>query len=110
MTKKIVIHTGILIDKNSTYSLHELCRICGVHAERVIEMVEYGILNPEGKSPARWQFTSKELNTLKKALRLQHDLEINLPGVAMTIELLEELETLRQELDKLEQQFDKWFK
>ena len=33
-----------------------------------------------------------------EALRLQRDLEINLPGVALALELMEELERLRREL------------
>ena len=34
----------------------------------------------------------------RTALRLQRDLEINLPGVALALELLEELDRLRREL------------
>jgi chaperone modulatory protein CbpM len=34
-------------------------------------------------------------------LRLQRDLEINLPGVALALELMEELDALRRELSGL---------
>ncbi len=109
MARKILIYTGTLIDETTRFSLQELCNICGVHAESVIELVEYGILNPAGKTSRSWKFSSSELNTLKRALRLQRDLEINMPGIAMTLDLLEELELLRRRLDRLEQQYDKWF-
>jgi chaperone modulatory protein CbpM len=109
MARKILIYTGTLIDETTRYSLKELCDICGVHAEWVIELVEYGILNPVGKTSRSWEFSSSELNALKRALRLQRDLEINLPGIAMALDLLEELEVLRRRLDRLEQQYDKWF-
>jgi chaperone modulatory protein CbpM len=38
------------------------------------------------------------LRRARTALRLQRDLEINLPGVALALELMEELERLRREL------------
>ena len=110
MPKKISLHTGILLDKTTSYSLKDLCNICDVHAEWVIEMVEYGILNPKGKSPQSWQFSLGELNALKRALRLQRDLEINLAGIAVALDLLQELEALRYRLRVLEQDYEKWFK
>jgi hypothetical protein len=32
---------------------------------------------------------------VRRALRLQHDLELNLPGAALALELLDEIERLR---------------
>ncbi|MFD1122978.1 chaperone modulator CbpM [Methylophilus flavus] len=55
-----------------------------------------GILIPDGRSPAEWIFSGDSLNRAKKAMRLMHDLEINTSGVAMVIELLDEISRLRR--------------
>jgi len=87
--------TGIIVDERMTYSLMEICSSCGVHAECIMEWVEYGIIEPKGKRPSEWQFSADALQRSQKALRLQRDLELNLAGLALALELLDEIETLR---------------
>jgi chaperone modulatory protein CbpM len=47
---------------------------------------------------AEWRFSGTALRRARTALRLQRDLEINLPGVALALELLEEIDKLRRTL------------
>ena len=87
---------------NSTfYSLREVCERCGMPAEQVIEFVDFGIAEPEGESTREWHFTPAQLFRLNRALRLQRDLEINLPGLALALDLLEEIDSLHSELNRL---------
>ena len=44
------------------------------------------------------------MNRLRTALRLQRDLAIDLPGLAMSLDLLDEVRQLRQEVDRLTRQ------
>ena len=44
------------------------------------------------------------LARLKCALRLHRDLEINLPGLAVSLDLLDEVQRLRQQVDLLDGQ------
>jgi len=89
--------SGEIIDEFMRLSLHELCCDCQVHAEFVIELVEFGILEPRsGRAPREWQFAGNDLVRLKKALRLRRDLDVNLPGIALSLDLLEELQELRR--------------
>ncbi len=104
MSKKEDIITGIVVDETFTYSLKEVCETCGVHAEYLIEMVEYGILEPVGKEPGDWRFPVSELMRFRKALRLQRDLDINLSGLPLVLNLIEENVKLRNQLDQLRQQ------
>ena len=41
-----VIYIAELQDEDSLFSLGEICERCGVPADIVVEMVEYGIVTP----------------------------------------------------------------
>ena len=89
--------TGTLLDERAVFTLRELCRACGIHAELVIEMVEEGVLEPRGSTPTEWRFPGKAVIRAQKALNLTRDLRVNWPGAALALNLLEEIERLRRE-------------
>jgi len=93
--------TTIVLDEQVELSLAEFCRACAVHAELVIDLVDEGILDPAGPTPQCWRFTGTQLRRARIALRLQHDLGVNLAGAALAVALLEESEALRAQLDVL---------
>ena len=97
------ILNGVLIDEHVRMSLGEVCRACSIHAEWVIELVEEGVLEPTGPSPEQWQFSPAALQRALVARRLQHDLDINLAGVALALDLLDEIKTLRAQLERFSQ-------
>ena len=87
------------------YTLGELCQRCNVHAEIVIEMVEYGIVAPETAGDSRaWRFGAAALARLGRAQRLRRDLGLDLPGLALSLDLLDEITILRREADALRRQ------
>ena len=45
---------------------------------------------------AQWRFSGVALTRVQRVIRLQHDFGVNLPGAALALELLEELERLRR--------------
>lgn len=83
-------------------SLDDLCRICGSHADWIIELVDEGILEPEGSSRAKWQFDSVSITIVRKVQRLQSDLEVNIPGIALVLSLVEENARLKRRVQALE--------
>ncbi|HLV78513.1 MAG TPA: chaperone modulator CbpM [Marinobacter sp.] len=87
------------------FTLHEICERGACHAEFVIKMVNYGVITPlqEAAEVRQWQFDTAALHRLQKALRLQRDLKLNLPGLAMSLELLDEVQGMRREIDRLNQ-------
>ena len=86
---------GTVLNEEILCSLAEICRFCGVTAERIHEMVEEGVISPHGLSPREWNFTTIEIRRVQTTVRLQNDLQVNLPGCALVLDLLEELEELR---------------
>ena len=89
---------GIVLDEQAELTLSELCRACAAQAERIIELVEEGMLEPIGPEPARWRFTAVHLRRARVAVRLQRDLGLNLAGAALALQLLDEVEVLRARL------------
>jgi chaperone modulatory protein CbpM len=95
------IHTGTIIEDGSL-TLAQLCRACGVPADWVISLVEESIIEPDGKEIHLWRFSGVSLVRVRSALRLQRDLGINLAGVGLALDLMEELEKLRAQLNTTE--------
>ena len=82
-------------------SLAELCRSCGVRAEWVVELVDEGLLEPEGAAPARWRLSAVSITRVRTAWHLQRDLGVNKAGIAVALNLMEERETLHQLVRRL---------
>ena len=85
----------ILLDERVEYTLGDLGRASGLPAERLMELVEVGILEP---LPHRryWCFSGPSVTRLQAALRLQSDLGVNPEGAALALDLLDELQRLRR--------------
>ena len=98
MTKRTDILTGIIIEEQERLSLRELCDACAVHAEFITELVNEGVIEPTGIDRSHWVFSGVSLHRILTAKRLQHDLGINLAGVALALELLDEMQQLRAQL------------
>ena len=83
------------IDTEATRTLEELCLSCDVEADWIAELVEHGVVEPTGQTRSDWQFSSVSIVRLAKAKRLERDLNLNPPGVALVLDLLDEIERLR---------------
>jgi chaperone modulatory protein CbpM len=91
----------VVLDARAALTLAELSRACAVHAERIIELVEEGILSPSGREPQVWRFSGVHLRRARVVLRLERDLGVNLAGAALAIQLLEEVDALQARLKVL---------
>ncbi|MEA3133950.1 MAG: chaperone modulatory protein CbpM [Gammaproteobacteria bacterium] len=89
--------SGEIFEEYALLSIEELSRLCAVDKTYIVELVEEGVLSVT-EVASEWRFAGAALRRARTALRLQRDLEINLPGVALALELMEEIEELRREL------------
>lgn len=94
--------SGIVLDESVRYTLTEICRVCGSETEWIVELVEEGVLQPAGSERAQWRFSGSSVHKAMKARRLQRDLNLNLTGVALALELLDEIQVLRSRIRLLE--------
>ena len=88
---------GTIFDESAQLTLEDLSRMCAVDQQHIVQYVEEGILNVVDVR-AEWHFSGTALRRARIAVRLERDLELNLAGVALALDLLEELEQLRYEL------------
>ncbi|MCP5420666.1 MAG: MerR family transcriptional regulator [Gammaproteobacteria bacterium] len=96
MINEMTVISGTLLDDSVNLSLYELCRLCGVNAERIMDMIDEGLIEPGGAHPREWRFGGRAVVRVQVALRLQRDLRVNLAGAALALDLLEEIASLRR--------------
>jgi chaperone modulatory protein CbpM len=87
-----------IVDADIMCTLDELCRACNVEAGWIAELVEHGIIEPAGGAQAEWRFAMLSVVRVAKAKRLERDLALNLPGLALALDLLDEIDDLRSQL------------
>jgi len=90
-----------LFDEQHRLTLEDLSQLCGVQTSMILELVEEGVLEPMDLHASQWSFSGTSIRRVQIAIRLQRDLEVNIPGVALALDLMEELEELRQRLRRL---------
>jgi chaperone modulatory protein CbpM len=92
---------GSIFEEYAVLSLHDLSRMCTVETHHIVELVDEGILDVAARDGGQWQFTGAALRRAQIALRLQRDLEVNLAGVALALELMEEIRRLQRSLQRI---------
>ena len=83
-------------------SFDELVSACGQEPQWVIALIEENII--EYDVPESQQFTGYQLTTVRRASRLSRDFEASVPAIGLILELLDEVEQLRQFKRQLEMQ------
>jgi chaperone modulatory protein CbpM len=92
MRKDIVrVVRGTVLDEEEQLTLDQLCTLCRVPEGAITEMVEEGILEPDGERPVDWRFAGICVQHVRVVVRLQRDLGVNLAGAAVVLELLDRL-------------------
>lgn len=92
--------TATLLDDATPMTLAELARACRAAEEQVHVWVVEGVLQPIGDSPLEWRFTGPALRRARLAVTLTRELEVNAPGVALALDLMDEIESLKAALKR----------
>ena len=105
MAKQVLkIIQGEILEEEVKLSLAQLCRRSSMSAESILEMMEYGVVEPYQASQDKWLFKGDSVNRLRCAQRLKRDLGVNTAGAALALDLLQEIDGMRRRLRRLEQQ------
>ena len=92
-----LIH-GSVLDDDTEMTLMELCQACSVHEDDVRVWVSEGMLRPSAEPGKPMRFRGAALRRARVAVRLTRDLEVNTAGVALALDLLDEIAELRARL------------
>ena len=89
---------GSLVEEEVHMSIVEISEATRAPEDLIMSWVTEGVLSPTGSSPEDWRFSGDSLQRAKTAAHLTHDLELNTPGVALALDLLDEITRLRSQL------------
>jgi chaperone modulatory protein CbpM len=85
---------GSVVEEEVQLTTIEMCRACHATEQQVEVWVVEGVLHPSGASREEWRFAGSSLARMRLATRLMQDLDINTPGVALALDLLERIAEL----------------
>ena len=89
---------GSIVEEEVHMSIVEISQATRAPEDLIMAWVSEGVLSPAGSSPQDWRFSGESLKRAKTAAHLSHDLELNTPGVALALDLLDEINRLRNQL------------
>lgn len=112
---------GPVVEEQIEFTLVELSRACGADEEQIAALIVEGVIEPIAAAGggeaaraglradtvalriarAQWRFSGSALRRARLAMRLARDLEVNPPGVALALDLIEEIDSLRARLHRL---------
>lgn len=105
MTKHDII-TAILLDDDSGVTFVEVCENYHLSEDTLIELVALGLFKDE-LTAETLRFDAVKLARIRAASSLVNGLKINTSGVVLALELLDEIEQLRQEITILQRLSDR---
>jgi len=80
----------------------EICQLCRIDRDALMELATLGLIEPREHGPGEWRVPAAALPRLRVVGRLMHDLDINVNGAALVVELLEARRELESRLRRLE--------
>ncbi len=87
---------GEIFEESTSLSVADLCRICGIDERQIEALLEEGVISVTAIETSERRFSGAAVRRTRIAVRLQRDLGINLPGAALALDLLDEIEQLRR--------------
>ncbi|NLA55360.1 MAG: helix-turn-helix transcriptional regulator [Corynebacterium humireducens] len=97
-------------DKSSTEDLGEVfvisvaAELTGMHAQTLRTYDRMGLVTPERTSGGGRRYTRKDISLLRRIQQLSQEEGVNLAGIKAIIELTEEVDRLRAEVEELREQ------
>jgi chaperone modulatory protein CbpM len=97
---EVIEVSSVVVDDLHEMTLDDICIACQVERAVIVELVDEGVVKPSASRGGSWCFSAANLPRIARALRLQRDLELNVAGVAFVLDLLNEIESLRKQLER----------
>lgn len=91
---------GVCLADDDALELDAFATACGDEAWFVQLLVDEGLLQPVTMHPT-WRFGGEALARVRRIRRLQRDFSLSLQGVAVMLDLIDEVERLRVRLARL---------
>ena len=94
-------------DEGLWWTLQQLTSVSPLDSDFIEQCVAFGLVDLAGL-PSQWRFSPTVRLRLERAWRLHRDLEVHPSALPLVLQLLEEVEILRQESSQLRQRLRHW--
>ena len=91
-----------LVSDAPELTIEDICSACGLSHDEIATYVAEGVVEPHGSQGAHWRFSRLSIVRVQRARRLEHDLGLNAAGAALAMQLIAEIEALRNRLARYE--------
>ena len=90
-------------------SFVELCQCSTISEQQIMELIDQQVITPEsGERREEWQFGVTAISTINKAARIQADLLVAWEDVPLVLGLLDEIDRLRADNQRLTQRLNRF--
>ena len=95
---KVELTETLWLDERGVVTLVELAECSGLSEPELVELVELGALEPLESSERDLRFGAQCIAAARAASRLRNDFELDTPGLALVLSLLDRVHELESEL------------
>jgi chaperone modulatory protein CbpM len=95
---KIELTEAVWLDERQEFSLEELAELSGLSLAELQQLMEYEALTPADPQAATPTFKAQCFIAARAACRLRDDFELDAPGLALVLALLDRIRGLEAEL------------
>lgn len=88
---------GRYVEENFILNITEVCQSLGIQKQWIFEVIDEGIIHPLPSKSSSPKFDQTAIRRIRTSICLQRDLGINLSGIALVLDLLDEIEELKNQ-------------
>jgi len=90
------------MNPKSTYiTLSKVVEVCRIEPELLFLYESEGLISPQRNEAGEFLFSEEDLRRLSRIIRLTQELEVNLPGVGVILEMIDRMELLQEQLHEI---------
>ena len=99
---QVELTEAVWLEDRGTLTLIELAECSGLTEPELRDLVDLGALAPLDPQARDWNFPPRCIVIARAACRLRHDFELDVQGLAVAMTLLERVQELEAELQRLQ--------
>jgi chaperone modulatory protein CbpM len=94
--------TGEVLSEDHKLALKDICESCGLSESKIITYIEEGVVEVQGDDVKFWRFSEISMVQIQRVHRLERDLRLNPAGAALALELMSQIEDLKNQLKRFQ--------
>lgn len=96
----IEITESIWLNTTESCTLEQLLETSGLTRSDLLDLIDLGVIEPANQDPDHYLFRADCIVIARTARRLRDDFELDVPGLALALNLLQRIDELEEELTR----------